>query len=153
MNLTPHFSYDEMTRTSTGKPNAPSVAELARLRAVCSAVLEPWRERVGAMKVNSGFRSMAVNDAVGGSVKSQHVKGEAADVVPLKASRLAAWQTLVRMMDEGLPVDQAIIYEGTNHIHVSHTADRTARRQKLVSTGGRYVTWDSYLASNPKPKL
>lgn len=145
MKLTPHFTLAEMTRTSTGLPNTPTAAELCKLRAVCSAVLEPWRELVGPLKVNSGFRSMAVNDRVGGSVKSQHVKGEAADVVPLKVVRRQAWLELLRMMDAGLPVDQAIIYETTNHIHISHTADRVARRQSLVKTaGGSYVTWDSY---------
>ena len=145
MKLTPHFTLAEMTRTSTGVPNVPTAADLCRLRAVCSAVLEPWRERVGPLRVSSGYRSMRVNDAVGGSVKSQHLKGEAADVVPLRMERRKAWLVLVEMVRAGLPVDQAIIYESTGHIHVSHTADRTARRQLLVKqSDGTYTSWDSY---------
>lgn len=142
--LTPHFTLDELTRTSTGLDNTPTTEETAKLRAVCSAVLEPWRERVGPMKVNSGFRSKAVNDAVGSTDRSQHRKGEAADVVPLRMPRRDAWLILLDMMKAGLPVDQAIIYEGTNHIHVSHTATRVARRQVLVKTSTGYVDWDNY---------
>jgi uncharacterized protein YcbK (DUF882 family) len=147
MHLSPHFTLSELTTTSTGLANTPTQAELCRLRALCSAVLEPWRERVGALRVNSGFRSEAVNQAVGGSKSSQHRKGEAADVTPLHSKRIDAWRVLLEMAENGLPVDQAIIYETTGHIHVSHATERNARREFLVKTAaGPYVAWGPYQA-------
>lgn len=145
MSLTPHFTVREMETTSTGIPNHATEDILPKLRALCSAVLEPWRERVGPLRINSGYRGPQVNAAVNGSKTSQHVKGEAADVTPLTMGRREAWGILLRMMDEGLPVDQAIIYEGTTHVHVSHTASRIARRQVLVkTTAGKYEDWATY---------
>jgi len=143
MKLTPHFSLAEMQTTSTGLSNNASSEAIARMRAVCSAVLEPWRESIGALEISSGYRSDEVNAAVGGSSSSQHCLGEAADVVPL--DRPEAWSVLLEMMDWGLPVDQAIIYEGTTHIHISHTARHVARRDVMVKTlGGKYVPWSDY---------
>lgn len=146
MNLTPHFTLQELTTTKTGKANTPNTGEVAKLRALCSAVLEPWREIVGPLRVNSGFRSEAVNNAVGGSSTSQHRYGEAADVTPLGWSRARSWRALLDLMAAGLPVDQAIIYESTSHVHLSHTARHNARREALVKTSsGQYVEWSKYL--------
>jgi len=151
VNLTPHFTLAEMTTTSTRLDNLPDGHEICCLRSVCSAVLEPWRERVGPLKVNSGFRSALVNAAVDSSSKSQHIKGEAADVVPLHTPRIEAWHTLLDMIAAGLPVDQAIIYEDHNHIHVSHTARYTARRQVLVHMPGSYISWAKWLQLKRPP--
>lgn len=145
MNLSPHFTLQELTTTSTGLSNVPNADEVCRLRALCSAVLEPWRERVGPLQVNSGYRSEEVNAAVGGSTTSQHRQGEAADVQPTRISRAQAWDVLLDLMDHGLPVDQAIIYESASHVHVSHTARYSPRRQVLVKTrSGSYVPWAEY---------
>lgn len=146
MNLSPHFTLKELVTTSTGLANTPNARELCSLQALCSAVLEPWRERVGALRVNSGFRSARVNDAVGGSKTSHHRSGQAADVTPLGMPRPAAWYVLLDMIAAGLPVDQAIIYETTSHIHVDHVGDKTPRRQILVKTSTGYVEWARYLA-------
>lgn len=78
--LSKHFSLAEMTVTTTGLANQAPAAVIAKLRKVCENVLEPVREHFGmAVIVHSGYRSPAVNTAVGGSSTSQHCKGEAAD--------------------------------------------------------------------------
>lgn len=137
MQITQHFTDTELTTTSTGLRNVPPASALCALKALCVAVLEPWRERVGPLRVTSGYRSPDVNAAVGGSKTSQHLRGEAADVIP--RDREAAWAELGRMMDAGLPVDQAIIYEGLPHIHVSYSDSGTPRRQRLIKrASGRY---------------
>ena len=83
MNLSPHFTLAEMTRSSAavrrGLDNRapPAVADaLARL---CIHVLEPVRAQFGMVQVTSGYRSPAVNRAIGGAKTSRHVFGEAAD--------------------------------------------------------------------------
>lgn len=145
INLTPHFLLTEMTVTSQPFPNVPGPEEIECLRQLCLQ-LERWRAPAGPLKVTSGFRSPEVNRAIGGSRTSQHVRGEAADVIPVNG-RPQAWYHLLRIMSgpAGLPIDQAIIYEDEPHIHVSYTARYPPRRQTLVHLrDGRYVEWAGY---------
>ena len=79
MNLSPHFTLSELTRTSSGISNVPTDSEMKALEALCSSLLEPVRAKFGPVSIHSGFRSKAVNEAIGGSKTSQHMKGEAAD--------------------------------------------------------------------------
>jgi hypothetical protein len=79
VNLSPHFTLAELTRTSSGQPNVPSAAETKALVALCSSLLEPIRAKFGPVSIHSGYRSKAVNEAIGGSKSSQHMRGEAAD--------------------------------------------------------------------------
>ena len=79
MNLSLHFTLAELTRTSSGQPNVPTAVETKALVALCSSLLEPIRAKFGPVSIHSGYRSKAVNEAIGGSKTSQHVKGEAAD--------------------------------------------------------------------------
>lgn len=81
MNLSPHFTLAELTRTGTGLPNDPSPAQIEKLRALCVHILEPVRAHFNRpVKVNSGYRSPAVNAAVGSKPTSDHCKGCAADI-------------------------------------------------------------------------
>ena len=78
--LSKHFTLDELTRTSVGLANVPSGEVVNCLRTVCAHVLEPVREHYGRpVLIHSGYRSAAVNKAVGGSPSSQHMQGEAVD--------------------------------------------------------------------------
>jgi hypothetical protein len=79
VNLSLHFTLAELTRTSSGQPNVPTAVETKALVALCSSLLEPIRAKFGPVSIHSGYRSKAVNEAIGGSKTSQHVKGEAAD--------------------------------------------------------------------------
>lgn len=79
MNLSPHFTLAELTRTSSGLANVPTDAEVKALTALCITLLEPVRNRFGPVSIHSGFRSAAVNAKIGGSKTSQHMRGEAAD--------------------------------------------------------------------------
>ena len=87
--LSPHFKLNEFTKSETanrlGLKNEPTAEALVNLTALCHEVLEPLRRAVKkAIVINSGYRSEAVNKAVGGVSNSQHMKGEAVD---LSASR------------------------------------------------------------------
>lgn len=132
--LTPYFSWKEVSVTKTGLPNKPGRGEEARIYMLAAAVLEPWREEVGRLRVNSWYRSVEVNEAVGGSKTSDHLYGGAADVVPLDMDLDQAWDALVTMMnDTAIPVDQAILYP--THIHVSHTNLHEPRRMFWAKEG------------------
>jgi len=79
--LSKHFRLSELTRTSSKLANTPTSSVIIdRLRELCVNVLEPVRSHFGrAVLIHSGYRSPAVNSAIGGSKTSQHMKGEAAD--------------------------------------------------------------------------
>lgn len=82
--LSPHFSYDEMTRSqwaeSHGVDNTPDELQLAALINLCWKLGEPLREVFGPIRVNSAFRCPKVNEGVGGVGGSKHLSGEAMDI-------------------------------------------------------------------------
>ena len=82
LKLTEHFSLSEMCTTSvqTADHNFPSQEVITNLRRLCGW-LEELRGRVAApIYINSGYRSQAVNKAVGGVATSNHLTGCAADI-------------------------------------------------------------------------
>lgn len=82
--LSPHFSYEEMTRSTWAQThrvdNTPDELQLAALINLCWKLGEPLRETFGPIHVNSGFRSEAVNTGVHGVGGSKHLTGEAMDI-------------------------------------------------------------------------
>ena len=85
MNLSKHFTLDEMLKSPTaqrlGIDNTPNAEQLENLRDLVEYILEPLRIHYGRpIIVTSGFRCAKLNKAVGGSSTSQHVKGEAVDI-------------------------------------------------------------------------
>ena len=85
MNLTKNFTFAEMTKSETalryGMGNHPGETELENLKILCEKVLQPVRDHYGrGVKVNSGYRHPLVNAKVGGSPRSDHCKGMAADI-------------------------------------------------------------------------
>ena len=84
MKITNNFTLTELTRTNTGIANQPDKEQVAAIINLCGKVLQPARELFGKpIHVTSGFRSLAVNKAVGGVPKSQHLLGQAADITVL----------------------------------------------------------------------
>ena len=147
MQISPHFSLDELTRTSTAHPNEPDEASRKRLKLLCDEVLEPLRLLVGPLRVNSGYRSAEVNKAIGGAKGSQHLTGEAADVVPLNLSAEQAMLILAQAIYRGeFPtLGQGIIY-ASGFLHVSIDLPIRPRRELLRSlasggSGGPYVVY------------
>ena len=81
-----YFTIEEMTRSKTaearGIKNIPNETERLNLVALVGAVLDPLREVYGKpICVTSGYRCATLNKRVGGVTGSQHVKGEAVDIV------------------------------------------------------------------------
>lgn len=111
MNPLPEFfTFRELTRTGTGLDNVPdweSISNLRRLGCLLDCVRRIFR---GPIRVNSGFRSKAVNGAVGGVPGSAHTMGLAADICAAEGSE-SANRRLLDALRESLPViDQLIVY-------------------------------------------
>lgn len=138
--LSPHFSLAEMTHTGTGLPNVAPPLAVANLALLCAAVLEPIRAHFGVpVKVNSGYRSPAVNKAVGSKPTSQHATGQAADIEIPGVSNL----DLARWIEAHLAFDQLILEAhkagdpSSGWVHASFRQG-ALRNQALTATMGSH---------------
>lgn len=125
--LTKHFSLSEMTVTTTGLVNIPNCTQVDNLRYLCLYVLEPARVGIGMpIKVNSGFRCIKVNKAVGGKDNSQHREGKAADLTCDDNAKL------FNFIKDNLEFDQLIWEKGNlvspKWVHVSFNKGRNRRQ-------------------------
>lgn len=119
MKLSPHFTLEELVRTSVKRDNTPTRAELVNLVRLCCHVLEPAREKYGRpIFVNSGFRSHYVNIAVGGVMGSAHCDGRAAD---LKVENQQLGKALFEALKDNPWVDQ-LLYEHKGKSRWIHVA-------------------------------
>ena len=135
--LSDHFTLEEMTATSTGLSNEPTDAEVMSLTYLCTSILEPIRAKWGAIKVDCGYRSPAVNAKVGGKANSQHLLGEAADIVPFNIDMNTVFEWIV--YDSGLKFGQAIRERrgASNWIHISLPRVGKPNQEALVSHDGK----------------
>ncbi len=145
MQLTKNFSVAELTKTSVKADNTPNAEQIENMRALCEKILQPLRDHMGKpMRINSCFRSDAVNKAVGGSTTSQHSHGEAADIEFDGFDNLALAKKIIELK---LPFDQLIaefLVPGDPNggwIHVSHKRSGKQRGQVLTASraGGKTV--------------
>ena len=139
MDLNPNFTLAQMSRSDTalrlGIENNPNAGEVANLVRLCESLLEPAQRILGVpLVINSGYRSIALNHAIGGATGSAHMDGRAADfILPRGMSLTDAFKTL-RKAD--LPYDQ-IIFECNAWIHLAVAKTGTdPRRQALAASGG-----------------
>jgi zinc D-Ala-D-Ala carboxypeptidase len=83
MNLSPHFTFEELTSTSKTalleKNREEAKPHLGELIDLAATLLEPIRAKFGPVSIHCAFRGPALNAAVGGAASSQHLKGQAAD--------------------------------------------------------------------------
>ena len=135
MNLTPHFTLEELTASEVaernGWDNTPSDAELANLRRLAD-FLEQIKALLGGkpIMINSAYRSKRVNDAVGSRDTSQHRIGCAADI---RVPGMTPDQVVKAIMASALPFDQVIReFDRWTHVSIPNTPDTAARRQALI---------------------
>lgn len=149
MQLSPHFTLAEMTRSQTairkGLPNVAPDWAIPKLKAVCLNILEPVREHFGRpVTPLSGWRGPQVNAAVGGAASSQHTKGEAVDFVVPGVSNLEVCQWMM----QHLYYDQLIYEFGEGGwVHCSWK-EGPLRNQELTArrVGGKTVYLSGILA-------
>ena len=95
--LSEHFSLAEMCKTSVKYKNVPNEVQVENLKRLCrwlEMLRSEWNRRYGdgndPIIINSGFRSEAVNNVIGGVATSNHLTGCAADI------RVAGMEQLIR---------------------------------------------------------
>lgn len=136
--VTMHFTIEELCASDTAKAkgisNKPNVQQMINLVYLCAYVLEPLRVAMGeSIKISSGFRSEALNKAVGGVFNSQHKKGQAADLcIDGDIEKGKRWFEYIK---KHLPFDQ-LIWEhdkkGTYWVHVSYVFPDFGKNRRQV---------------------
>jgi len=142
--LSPHFTLRELVRSDTaarkGIDNNPPAELIPKLKRLCDKILEPVRTHYNiSFSPNSGFRSKALNDAIGGSSRSQHCLAEAVDIEVRGISNydLADW------IRNNLEFDQLILecYKpgdpSSGWVHVSIKEEGQENRGKVLTYSNR----------------
>jgi hypothetical protein len=140
MQLSKHLSREEFERsdaaTNYGISNSMNSGQLAKAMALAENCFEPIREHLGKpIRVNSGYRSPAVNKRIGGALTSQHSLGEAIDL-DLHDRDLFEW------IIDNVVFDQ-LIYEAGNDneaawFHISYREGHNRKQVlRMIKKGGK----------------
>ena len=132
MNLSEHFTLEELTATSHREfDNTPKASELANLMRL-AALLEQVKTLLGGkpVMINSGFRSKQVNDSVGSKDTSQHRIGCAADI---RIPSMTPDEVVKAIIASDIGYDQIIReFDSWTHISVPNTTADKPRKQALI---------------------
>ncbi len=138
--ISKHISYKEGTYSQTalrrGLDNTPSEEQLKCMKEIAEELFEPLREWVGGpIKINSFFRGEPVNTAIGGSTRSQHMKGQAIDIDDTFGHKTNA--EMYHYIKNNLSFDQLIWEFGDdknpNWVHVSYVTHRPNRKKLTIA--------------------
>lgn len=145
-----YFSISELTHSAKAKElhidNTPFSYEVVNnLTDLTENLLDPIREAWNApIIITSGYRSDALNRAVGGSKTSAHRYGLAADVVPENMADFDKFVAFVKDYLKDKEYDQLILEQksGSRWLHIGYkSADGKQRTQNLKIIGNVTSKW------------
>ncbi len=143
MRISEHLSLAEVMISESAKrlgiDNTPSPTAMDNLRLLASEIFEPIRRHFGVpIHISSGYRSLELNKAIGGSQTSQHCAGEALDIDMDGSPSGVDNKDIFEYIRKNLPFDQLIWEFGTDSnpdwVHVSYDSAGKQRRQILRAT-------------------
>ena len=136
--ISKHVSHKEgvysNTATRLGIDNTPNDEQLSNMKLVAEKVFEPLREWVGGpIKINSFFRGLPLNTAIGGSKKSQHMKGQAMDIDDTfgKATNAEMYNWIKKNLDFDQLIWEFGDDDNPNWLHVSYVSKEDNRNRCL----------------------
>lgn len=143
MNLTPHFTLAELTRSAKaeqlGIDNTPPPEILPRL-VLLAELLERIRSTLGCpVIVTSGYRCERLNMAVGGATTSDHPRGHAADIVAPAFGSATEVARILAPLVSTLSIGQLILegVGGKQWVHVStRVPEKIANRVITITDAG-----------------
>ena len=134
MRLSRNFMLREFVNSSTaarkGINNKPTEIHLANLKKLIDNVIQPLRDKIGPIRITSGYRSPALNRAIGGSSRSQHSKGMAADIQFVRDNEMDNKVIFDTILEMELDFDQMINEFDYKWIHISYNSKKN-RKQVL----------------------
>lgn len=136
--LVPHFKLSELVKTSVVKYQKKNLEEAKKIMGrmyQLAGFAERVREIIGKpLIINSGFRCVKLNNAVGGSLSSQHLYAEAIDI---RVSGKTSSEVFRILAASDLKYDQLILEKSGNAqwVHVSIGS----KKEKLIYKNGKYT--------------
>jgi len=132
MNLTPHFTLEELTHTDhreiENTPNDKEINNLKRLADFLEQVKVVLNNK--PIMINSAFRCKALNDAVGSKDTSQHRVGCAAD---FRVPGMTPDEVVKAVIAADLNYDQVIReFDRWTHISIPNEPNGVPRKQRLI---------------------
>ena len=146
INLSEHFTLAELTKTNTKIKNVPNEAQVENLKRLCEwleMLRSEWNKRYGEgndpIIINSGYRSQAVNQAVGGAANSNHLTGCAADIKVAGIEQLVRYATILLDISDlnNEDFDELLLERsprGTYWLHFAVRPTGNRRRIRLIQT-------------------
>jgi hypothetical protein len=140
MKLSEHLDLAEVIKSDTAKrkgiSNMPTPEHLENFKKLAENVFEPIRKHFGVpIHISSGYRSKALNTAIGGSLSSQHCQGEAIDIDMDGSANGVTNKMVFDFIKDKLNFDQLIFEFGTKDapdwVHVSWESSGKQRKQVL----------------------
>lgn len=150
MQLSKNLVLAEVMRSETAKRkginNMPTPEHIENFKKLAENVFQPIRDHFGVpIYISSGYRSKALNKAVGGSLSSQHCQGEAIDI-DMDGTSITNKQ-IFDFIKDNLIFDQMIWEFGTDinpgWVHVSY--ESTGRQRKQILKAVKIKGKTSYL--------
>ena len=142
--ISKHLTLEELTYSATaiklGIVNAPTPIQIENLKTLALKVFEPTREHFGVpIHISSGYRIMNLNQALNGSITSQHCRGEAIDI-DMKGDKVSNAQ-IFHWIKDNLKYDQLIWEFGDKKnpdwIHVSYCSENRKQTLRAVKVNGK----------------
>ena len=141
--VTANFSLEEIQHSETaarkGIVNNVPVDAYGVMRKLFTSLMQPLRDHVGPIKITSGYRCLDLNNAIGGSHRSQHMfspkRGAACDFVHYWGD----WTTtdiINAILELQLPFDQIILEYPDTHtggwVHASISGYNNPNRKEIL---------------------
>jgi len=146
MQLSENLSLAEVMRSETAKrkgvSNMPTPEHIENFKKLAENIFQPIRKHFGKpIHISSGYRSAALNKAIGGASSSQHCTGEAIDI-DMDGTAITNAE-IFNYIKNNLSFDQLIWEFGTDKnpdwVHVSYESTGKQRKQilKAIKQGGK----------------
>ena len=137
MRLSQNFTLAEFLVSDTaarmGRKIEADPIIVSNLKYGATHVMQPIRNIVGGpLIINSGYRPPWLNRKIGGSKKSQHMHGLAADFRVLRSAKVTLLALARKIEESNIPYDQ-LIYETGTWIHVSWRVDSSKNRGQVLT--------------------
>lgn len=154
MRLSKNLTLSEMIKSNTarrrGIDNTPTEEHVENMKSLAENIFQPIRDHFGVpIYISSGYRSEALNNAIGGSKTSQHSKGQAIDL-DRDGHPQPDNSDLFNFVKNNLDFDQMIWEFGTDEnpdwVHISYNPYKKQRNQILIAykdsnNRTRYKQW------------
>jgi hypothetical protein len=136
MKLSEHLDLAEVTRSTDAKrkgiSNEPTVEHIENFKVLAEKIFEPIRKHFGVpIFISSGYRSSALNKAIGGASSSQHLLGQALDLDMDGSSSGVTNKMVFEYIKNNLDFDQLINEFNYSWVHVSYNPKGKQRKQIL----------------------